>query len=87
MKPKHTPGPWTIQPERKDIPDTLRIHTIEPKVAMITGSRANAFLIAAAPDLLKAAIAVMDSQYGTFDDRVDSLQQLVNAIAKAEGGK
>ena len=56
---KHTPGPWWMQ----EVPTSISVHaadggvakmTITPRSARAPEGRANARLIAAAPDLLAA---------------------------------
>ena len=97
---KHTPGPWTLEPSPKggfnvldpdkNVPGICRTYARfgEPE------DTANARLIAAAPDLLKAlkdAVRLGQIRYhyrlksnAAYCDRVDAIQA---AIAKAEGEK
>ena len=87
--PKHTPGPWTITVhhgygERQRY--TIDQEPITPR--MLLGEDANARLIAAAPDLLAACHAFVD----TFTDNdettsreYDAYEAAGAAIAKAEG--
>lgn len=66
MTTKHTPGPWT--PTRE---------TIEPNICDMTSSRspeetaANARLIAAAPDLLAALVAIEALTYEAQSEMQD----------------
>lgn len=81
----HTPGPWEIC----TIYGKHCIRTVQPKGTVAeTYSEADARLIAAAPELLEAARAVVHfrNQLMTHDDVLeDAYHKAVNAIAKAEG--
>ncbi len=88
----HTPGPWTITP-----PSGIGLHdvlfgsvTANDGAALIIPhagrgeiATANAHLIAAAPDLLAAGIAVLDA--GDWNADVAARKTLRLAIAKAKG--
>ena len=103
QKPKHTPGPWQFY---ADLPSTepnwhivtnasrmrvlANVH-IEPGNAM---DLANACLIAAAPDLLKALRALFDDYKALADsgdagfwklEETPEGQQALAAIARATG--
>ncbi len=101
----HTPGPWYIdadEPEAKGIPITngagfiADVGTLGPSD---DEDRANARLVAAAPDLLAALEEVTtelfwmdhgprDSDRKAFARRVEELRGLARAaIAKAKGGE
>lgn len=63
MTPKHTPGPWVVVPTSKathrwvvGMPDGTSLASCEPMGPWITNEAAdaNARLMAAAPDLLRA---------------------------------
>lgn len=87
---KHTPGPWTFDGQHRRVSKNMAVicHVGD----LCTDSqweqdRANARLIAAAPDLLSACRialeAIKDAHHGiSTDDREATIEQ---AIAKAEG--
>lgn len=60
--PKHTPGPWSVRNDSDKAPNTYRVradlshrkHEATEESVCITGTEANARLIAAAPELLEA---------------------------------
>ena len=95
---EHTPGPWSVIYGRRGN-GPHRIEADAPaSVAMVSGmgqdGAANARLIAAAPDLLKALKSVMNGEhfamclagtrgYGACSQRCLELKA---AIAKAENG-
>jgi hypothetical protein len=95
MKPKHTPGPWTI--EKSEFGD----HWVrQPGIAGFSiclighpEQEANARLIAAAPDLLFAAKDAVESCPGyvrgfhDIKDECSFCMLLKEAIAKAEGNE
>jgi hypothetical protein len=93
----HTPGPWTV--DYAD--DNLRIHAGDLLIAEVNGStehievrgldeettEANAWLIAAAPDLL-AALERSVETLNLFTQRGEDanvVEQAVGAIGKAKG--
>jgi DNA polymerase III psi subunit len=88
---KHTKGPWTIQDQQKEL-DLFRIMKPDQNEGLaIVNSRADARLIAAAPELLESAKAFMRLVYndiGLTREQMKLLQTsgLHAAIAKAEGG-
>ena len=104
---KHTPGPWRILPEECDKPYIRVRGTVlgaRYKVAnVITPSyegvhereaeetRANARLIAAAPELLEALKLMVErfaDSAGYFGDfKSDAVKNAEAAIAKAEGAQ
>ncbi len=88
---KHTPGPWTIFDDSDG-----EVLTIQPMSAQlvvcdpddVSTNRANAYLIAAAPELLEALKRVLQNM--PKDLSLDGLQlesDLKSLIAKATGGK
>lgn len=96
MSAQHTPGPWVVaQRNYEDI--TVMAHTDAPRsVCDIVGrmpvDRANASLIAAAPDLLAVANGCLGffdylaaQEGGRFAPDEKWLAPLKAAIAKAEG--
>lgn len=82
MTTKHTPAPWLICASEKEI-----VHLAFGTVARMNAksTKANAKLIAAAPDLLDALIACNDAmEYMSEYDIPICLPQMVkDAIAKA----
>lgn len=97
-KAQHTPGPWIIRdalhtPRREIVSDDQRIAVIGESSITEGSPRANACLIAAAPDLLAAMralleatvdlVAVHDAE-GTWTSCIDEAKAV---IAKAEGGE
>jgi hypothetical protein len=94
----HTPGPWHLLSELDGDGDILRIcqtHAPSPgfHIALVYGHggdiehdterTANAHLIAAAPDLLAAAKAIL--QPGDNTDSAAAWQALAAAVTKAKG--
>ena len=89
----HTPGPWEVDTEEEEGRSWVVIRGAGFYIANVSGgigpgiTEANASLIAAAPDLLEALIAVRDD----FDDdctaeRGEEIRaQIAAAIAKATG--
>lgn len=96
-KAAHTPGPWRINPEYKEIvlagTDTqIAVAGARPgfNPLVVMGEQlANAALIAAAPDLLAACQRARDAINFHKDmsaaDRKQAFDQLESAIARAEG--
>ena len=95
----HTPGPWLVTPELgcKDIgPEDWehdRIYAIAGTygISPEAEDEANAVLIAAAPELLRAAKALSKEAYydgiePEFTIDPQTLAELDAAIAQAEGG-
>jgi 2-oxo-4-hydroxy-4-carboxy--5-ureidoimidazoline (OHCU) decarboxylase len=90
MSTQHTPGPWHISgstikgPHPKDPQNRLRLvaETVFDKGTWIDETRANARLIAAAPDLLEALQFVMTAHGEQLDT---AFAQAHAAIAKATG--
>lgn len=98
---KHTPGPWSLDPEDKSIvgkDEDLAIATIENiDVGGDKGfhfgeeSRANARLIATAPELLEALQLLGDvgcfehGMLGNHNDILSAVSKSLSAIAKATG--
>lgn len=84
---KYTKGPWKAHKtglSRSGLPE-YEIHwsNIGECVAEIVHGEADAILIAAAPDLLKACIAYRNAV--TFEDTIDAENMVLAAIAKATG--
>ena len=89
---KHTPGPWNIyfnsQDDvvvRKMFDSGFESHVI----ARVNSGFANALLIAAAPELLEAALGLVSRDFGSdgWDDVCEQAAiKLRAAIAKAIGG-
>ena len=95
MNPKHTPGPWTMHPRFDDGAEVRAL--LAPVawcgVATTVGSsgdqsidaaeaRANARLIAAAPDLLEACERLLN---GGWPHAEKDIELACSAIAKAKG--
>lgn len=102
MERKHTPGPWTLGDPAHEhtsgrawtVPVWANEAPSGDKIAgeaMATSrktARANARLIAAAPDLLEAlAQIVAECEAGTHDSGTSGMAAARAAIAKAGGGK
>lgn len=96
MSAGHTPGPWKIEADRdpsarQKHPDHYFIQIGEIGTPGWKGSvsghcgLANARLIAAAPDLLTAAKAVLQSSFAQNYVRISPFKELAEAVAKAEG--
>lgn len=95
---KHTPGPWTYGgQEFNDVRESdgelvavaLHLRVKKPERS-IAEAKANARLIAAAPDLLEALKAIVKSLADQDDEgMIEHAQQMIDAraaIAKATGG-
>ena len=100
---EHTPGPWEISGGtnskrslfvwRKEEPGFIEPHGIATVHGELAEVKANARLIAAAPDLLEACRGLlMDTRHrhkyhGPMKcDRCEAYQAARAALAKAEGG-
>lgn len=99
MKKKHTPGPWQSENDGSCV---LSVHGNFNMVASIYGDdpecgrddrmRANALLIAAAPEMLKELLNIANAEPSKWDGDVrDQFQQWAQnrariVIAKATGG-
>lgn len=66
--PSHTPGPWTVRGPTGYLNQTA----IDPAIGCAYGSgdevQANAALIAAAPELLEALVAILPHYEGMTED-------------------
>lgn len=91
---RHTPGPWRVECDGTSVCMAGQVCITDPGPDRATRAelKANAALIAAAPDLLaacRAALAEKSRAYqDTFDSRMDNdptVRTLRAAIAKAEG--
>jgi len=90
---KHTPGPWKFDHDEEAAASYITAGDM-PQIAMcsytimggpeITEQRANAALIAAAPELLEACQAVINMP-SEFNCPVAVVEMISKAIAKAEG--
>jgi hypothetical protein len=96
MEKKHTPGPWTYEEEAYH---SERVFGPKGLIAQVVGDSAetcaNAFLIAAAPDLMAALLSVkvwlhvFACDMGTYREEsmvkavIPVIQELEAAIAKA----
>lgn len=99
---KHTPGPWQVG-DRDPIDNTLPVidsvpnpakrsllASIHPRPHYVNDQKANACLIASAPELLEACKTVLartdhTNIHTTIEDMRDTWELLRVAIAKAEG--
>lgn len=90
---KHTLGPWYIEASHPKTPDTYRVRsdiskykdTSTEESICITGNKANARLIAAAPEMLEALELLRDSTAVLNHLDRDSIDLINNVIAKARG--
>jgi hypothetical protein len=91
----HTPGPWHVEPEEWTEGRGSAICSkggivaiIDPEVCMSAEDRANAHILAAAPELLEAAKDALESlrRLPNVDKayRVTCMHELELAIKKAE---
>lgn len=97
MKPKHTPGPWTIEQwsamQLEVAHGNLVVCGKDGKAnAFLIGTEkqqsANARLIAAAPELLEAMKSVkvlMDEREPEHQEELQLYDRILKIIAKAEG--
>lgn len=98
MTDKHTPGPWTIEPDDWDhdivveATHDCQYHPVakldhNPSCRTFEEVVANARLIAAAPDLLEALKTVMEALIADLPQAEGgpTVQGALAAIAKAEG--
>lgn len=84
---KHTPGPWSVSGRDVVSEDAYPVATVTKRRLTTEG---NALLIAAAPDLYKAAAFLRDARTLSDDGSEvtisrQSFDELMAAIAKAEG--
>lgn len=89
---KHTPGPWAVgkHPGRDAGTDLREVTYLSPfgRAYICEAEKANARLIAAAPELLEALHAMLDCPGidDTNQEIGETFRTIVNAaIAKAEG--
>jgi len=84
---KHTPGPWVVD-EQVIRPQYSGFHIASVAESVIGAKEANARLLAASPELLKAtrlACLVMAKGNGlSYKDRQEAHEVCMAAIAKAE---
>ena len=85
--PAHSPAPWLYHPAVLDVTDAEGFSIVEmydqgPREV----TRANGYIIAAAPDLLEACYAALELKCPDGDDHeCGVIERINNAIAKAEG--
>lgn len=88
---KHTPGPWIVSAhEMGTFVRCAGGYIISGPVNQRPGHEANAHLIAAAPDLLEALLALNELQHGKHPLEINVMAAwalLDAAIAKATGGE
>jgi len=85
---KHTPGPWEVDGYRVGHPVGKHGFDLVARILQTdnaTEDAANARLIAAAPDLLAACKAALESDDAPFAISLPLETTLREAIAKAEG--
>ena len=91
---KPTPGPWKVPrhawfqvvPEEALPGDYVLAQCYESRQRSVEEAKANAHLIAAAPELYEAARAVYFQTYGHGPEQKGrAMEELGEAIAKAEG--
>jgi len=91
MTQKHTPKPWLVAGDSITAPS---LHQQDCIVEHVYGPKANALLIAAAPELLGAlkSLLALDDNTSPFGGEIqqDRIERTIDraraAIAKAEGG-
>lgn len=86
---KHTPGPWQIEDHGSLYVSTMHpvpVFELVPLVGLPDEHRANARLIAAAPELLEAAKR-LEAEFGLALNKktMEAVHFARSAIAKAEG--
>jgi hypothetical protein len=95
MKTKHTPGPWTFDPEQGEVTTPTRIQRSQSEIATVeTGwkepfeseQQANGVLIAAAPDLLIACEVSVYHLAAFLGMNNPAVVAMKDAITKAKGG-
>lgn len=84
---RHTPGPWKVDPKHDEHVITEDSLTVASMDIFRPDALANARLIAAAPELLEAARAILQCREdGTFGpDGQQGFKMLAEAVAKAGG--
>jgi hypothetical protein len=96
MNTQHTPGPWLLDgltikgPHPKDPQNRLRIvaQSVFDKGTWVDEARANARLIAAAPDLLEALRNIVSASLRyRLEESDPAVEEARAAIAKATGSK
>lgn len=92
-KTRHTNGPWHITKEKKYHTMGTLITVRDSRDGVIAGThvndKANAHLIAAAPDMLDALremLSMFEDHEQYDDDSAQVIAQTRQVIAKAEGG-
>lgn len=90
-KSKHTPGPWDYSFESID-PEwaVVKINggLVVANVNSHARQEANARLIAAAPEMYEALVALkrdLETRYGVLDLSLSVIEAMERALAKAEG--
>jgi len=93
MKVTHTPGPWVVVKNSLGCAAHVRAgeriiggFTCDPFGGFHPHDDPDAHLIAAAPDLLAACVAMHDFMSDWNDDLKQLKRQLGDAIEKARGG-
>lgn len=80
---KHTPGPWEVRPDVS----TIGLYWVEPEAETDEEDKANARLIAAAPEMKEALEALISVMETTECDRLfrADYSKAKAALAKANG--
>lgn len=83
-----TPGPWRVGPYFNGVygPDHI-VCNMTTKSGYIRNADANAHLIAAAPDMLKALKRIAAWEFNIMGDCVADAQALANAVIKQAEGR
>ena len=94
MNTKHTPSPWrigdggaTIFGPKTDAPAPVRIATITNSAMPSEEQRANAYLVKASPDLLKAATEAEEALGMSLQYLRDNLQSIWRTGGKADAAE
>jgi len=88
---KHTPGPWTVESDGTSIACSTQVFITAPAPdgAGLDEEKANAALIAAAPELLDALHVLLEQYRKLFDNndsqQVQAYYDAKAAITKAKG--
>ena len=89
---KHTPGPWQISKSNNEKLSTVEIGTEDRYITLLSWTKdiaeeqkANARLIASAPELLEAAEKVIQNGMACSHDEVKARVELRQVIEKAKG--
>ena len=94
MNAKQTNKKWTWMANEHSVPSIFKADNLKFRVAELLGNtpedKANASLIASAPEMLKALNSILDyfSEYeNDYSEKLDCFERARKVIAKAEGKK